>query len=210
MGSDSKNAGQLDGGRPVSAAHIPEAGSRAEDGGSGGARRTQSRSPFQLGPMPTGRQMETVDEALVRAGVRTTFDLVKRVEEWPQHLPHYRYVTMRERTSDGGGIVEMAANRPFGVVSWPTWWLSEMTVDEQAPAVRFRHIGGITTGMDVEWSFEKVANGTHVRILHVWDGPRWPLIGIFAATQVIGPIFVHGIASRTLAGLGKVAESLDA
>jgi hypothetical protein len=31
-------------------------------------------------------------------------------------------------------------------------------------------------------------------------------MGDFAATWVIGPIFVHGIASRTLAGLAAVAE----
>ena len=35
---------------------------------------------------------------------------------------------------------------------------------------------------------------------------RWPLIGVFAATAVIGPVFIHGIASRTLAGLARVAE----
>ena len=50
------------------------------------------------------------------------------------------------------------------------------------------------------------ATGTHVRLLHVWDGPRWPLIGVVAATAVIGPIFIHGIASRTLAGLAAAAE----
>jgi hypothetical protein len=100
----------------------------------------------------------------------------------------------------------MSANRPFGPLDWPTWWLSEMTVDPAAPAVRFRHVGGITTGMDVEWSFHPVARGTHVEILHVWDGPRWPVVGILAATAVIGPVFVHGIASRTLAGLAAVAE----
>jgi hypothetical protein len=60
--------------------------------------------------------------------------------------------------------------------------------------------------MDVEWSFEEVLDGTHVRLLHVWDGPRWPLIGVFAATAVIGPVFIHGIASRTLAGLAAAAE----
>jgi hypothetical protein len=32
------------------------------------------------------------------------------------------------------------------------------------------------------------------------------VIGAFAATAVIGPVFVHGIASRTLAGLARVAE----
>jgi ribosome-associated toxin RatA of RatAB toxin-antitoxin module len=156
--------------------------------------------------MPMGRPMETLDERLVRAPVERIFDIARRVEEWPAHLPHYRYVRFRERTPDGGGLVEMAANRPFGPLNWPTWWLSEMSVDPSAPAVRFRHVGGITTGMDVEWSFVPVAGGTQTRILHVWDGPRWPLVGIVAATQVIGPVFVHGIASRTLAGLAGVAE----
>jgi hypothetical protein len=81
-----------------------------------------------------------------------------------------------------------------------------MAVIESRPAVRFRHIGGITRGMDVEWSFEDVREGTHVRLLHVWDGPHWPLIGVSAARVVIGPVFIHGIASRTLAGLAAAAE----
>ncbi|HEX2723415.1 MAG TPA: SRPBCC family protein [Gemmatimonadaceae bacterium] len=162
--------------------------------------------PLELGPMPLGRPMETVDERVVRAPWRVMFDVARKVEEWPAHLPHYRFVRFRERATDGGGIVEMAANRPFGFFDWPTWWLSEMAVDDGAPAIRFRHIGGITKGMDVEWSFRAVPEGTHVRILHVWDGPSVPLIGIPAATMVVGPVFVHGIASRTLAGLASVAE----
>ena len=104
----------------------------------------------------------------------------------------------------------MSANRPFGPLDWPTWGLSEMEVrapgGKQAPAIRFRHVGGITTGMDVEWSFTPDPGGTHVRILHVWNGPRWAGIGSIAATTVIGPIFIHGIASRTLAGLAHAAE----
>ncbi|HET6703253.1 MAG TPA: SRPBCC family protein [Gemmatimonadaceae bacterium] len=164
------------------------------------------REPLTLPPMPHGRPMETLDERVVRAPLRTIFALVRDVERWPAHLAHYRWVRFRDRAPDGGGIVEMAAWRPFGLVRWPTWWLSEMAVSETRPAVRFRHIGGITTAMDVEWSFEEVAGGTHVRLLHVWDGPRWPLIGVFAATAVIGPVFIHGIASRTLAGLAAAAE----
>jgi ribosome-associated toxin RatA of RatAB toxin-antitoxin module len=150
--------------------------------------------------------METTDERVVRAPPREVFEVVRRVEEWPAHLSHYRFVRMRERASDGGGIVEMSANRPFGVFDWPTWWLSEMAVDHARPAVRFRHIGGITTAMDVEWSFADHADGTHVRLIHVWDGPRWPLIKDVAARMVIGPVFIHGIASRTLEGLARVAE----
>jgi len=150
--------------------------------------------------------METVDQRLVRATPRSVFEVVRHVEEWPAHLPHYRFVRFRELATDGGGLVEMSANRPFGPLGWPTWWLSEMEVDHATPAIRFRHVGGITTGMDVEWSFAPAEGGTLVRILHVWDGPRWPVIGIFAATNVIGPVFIHGIASRTLAGLARVAE----
>jgi len=102
----------------------------------------------------------------------------------------------------------MSAYRPFGPIGWPAWWLSEMSIDEGAPAIRFRHVGGITKGMDVEWTFRAMrdAGGTHVRILHVWDGPPVPLLGILAATMIIGPVFIHGIASRTLEGLGRAAE----
>jgi hypothetical protein len=81
-----------------------------------------------------------------------------------------------------------------------------MSVDERTPGIRFHHVGGVTKGMDVEWQFTRRNEFTHVRIVHVWDGPRWPLIGILAARQVIGPVFIHGIASRTLAGLAAVAE----
>ncbi len=150
--------------------------------------------------------METTDERIVRAPARAVFAVVRRVEDWPAHLSHYRFVRRRERASDGGGVVEMSANRPFGVLDWPTWWLSEMAVHHERPAVRFRHIGGITTGMDVEWSFADHPDGTHVRLIHVWDGPRWPVIHGVAARMVIGPVFIHGIASRTLEGLARVAE----
>ena len=169
------------------------------------------REPYELGPMPLGRPMEIVDERLVHASWRTIFDIAKNVELWPAYLPHYRYVRFRERAADGGGLVEMAAWRPFGLVAWPTWWLSEMSVDEGAPAIRFRHVDGVTKGMDVEWSFRTVgadgrARGTHVKILHAWDGPPVPLLGIIAATALIGPVFIHGIASRTLEGLAMTAE----
>jgi hypothetical protein len=60
--------------------------------------------------------------------------------------------------------------------------------------------------MDVKWSFEPRSGGTHVRITHAWDGPRWPIIGGFAWRFVIGPYFVSFIASRTLHGIGREAE----
>lgn len=168
-------------------------------------------APLDLGPMPIGRAMTTVDERLVRAPLERIFALAADVERWPALLPHYRYVRFREHRADGGGIVDMSAYRPFGLVQWPTWWRSIMRVHPpagaEAPAVRFTHIGGVTRGMDVEWTLRETPQGTHVRIVHVWDGPGIPVIGVAAATLVIGPVFVHGIASRTLEGLAAAAEA---
>ena len=174
-------------------------------------RAAETSRRGRLGAMPLGWASETLDERLVRAPVQVMFDVARTVEHWPAYLPHYRFVRWRERRGEDDGVVEMAANRPFGVAQWPTWWVSEMTVQQAdggatLPTIRFRHVQGITTGMEVEWSFMPEGEGTRVRILHVWNGPRWPLIGVLAATTVIGPVFVHGIASRTLEGLARVAE----
>lgn len=166
--------------------------------------------PYALGPMPAGRLVTVVDERLVRAPLDRIFGLAMDVARWPAHLAHYRFVRFRSRTSDGGGLVEMSANRPFGILNWRTWWMSEMAVREPSsatpPGIRFRHVAGITRGMDVEWSFSPETAGTRVRIVHVWNGPAWPVVGAAIAWAIIGPVFVSGIASRTLAGLAAAAE----
>ena len=159
--------------------------------------------------MPATARMRTVDERLVRAPVDRIFGLAADVERWPELLPHYRYVRFRGERMHGTGIVEMSANRPFGPLDWPTRWVSLMEVQHPAngaPAIRFRHVEGITTRMEVQWSFRTVTDGTHVTVLHLWNGPTWPVIGGIAAQAVIGPVFVHGIASRTLEGLARAAE----
>ena len=151
--------------------------------------------------------MRTVDRRRMRAPLRRVFDAAADVERWPALLAHYRWVRVLERTGDAA-VVEMAAWRPFGILRYPTWWVSEMEIDRQAPAVRYRHVRGITTGMDVEWSFADCGReGTDVTIVHEWRGPAWPLIRRPAAEWVIGPVFVHAIAARTLAGLGRWVEA---
>ena len=85
-----------------------------------------------------------------------------------------------------------------------------MRVDRAAHVVRYRHVRGITTGMDVEWRLVPRDSATEVTIVHEWAGPRWPLIGGAAAELVIGPVFIHGIASRTLAGIGRHVEAAAA
>ena len=149
--------------------------------------------------------MRTVDRITVRAPLERVFAAAAAVERWPALLPHYRWVRFHERRG-GGGVVEMAAWRPFGPLRWPTWWMSEMTVDPVAHEIRYRHIRGITKGMDVAWRLRPADGGVAIELRHDWTGPRWPLIGRAAAAFLIGPVFVHGIASRTLAGLKRELE----
>ena len=151
--------------------------------------------------------MRTVDEHVARAPADLCFRVAADVERWPAILGHYRWVRFLRSDGFARGLVEMAAWRPFGPVGWPTWWISEMTHDPAARTVTYQHVYGITRGMDVLWEVMPTADGrTHLRILHEWDGPEWPLIGGFAADRVIGPHFVKAIASRTLAGVVREAE----
>ena len=163
--------------------------------------------------------MLTIDQVSIRAPVDRIFDVATNVERWPAILSHYRWVRFLNRRDDGG-TVEMAAWRPFGPLRYPVWWVSEMTVDRTACEIRYRHVRGITTAMDVVWRVvpqAEVPKGpfrvgttedvdTVVTIVHEWPGPAWPLIGRLAANLVIGPVFIHGIASRTLAGIKRASE----
>lgn len=154
--------------------------------------------------------MRTVDRIRVHAPFVRVFAAASSVARWPDFLPHYRWVRVLDN-----GLVEMAAWRPFwGVIKYPTWWVSEMTIDRPAGEIRYRHVRGITRGMDVVWRLVEVGGGggrsnegVDVEILHTWSGPNWPLVGRLAADLVIGPVFIHGIASRTLAGIKRFAET---
>ena len=150
--------------------------------------------------------MLTIDEQNVAAPPDLTFAIAADVERWPVILPHYRWVKFQSKRDDGG-IVEMAAWRPFpAAIKYPTWWVSQMRIDSIERAVYYTHIDGITTGMDVKWHVTPTATGCHIRLVHEWAGPSWPLIGAIAANVVIGPHFVSAIAQRTLAGVAREAE----
>ena len=150
--------------------------------------------------------MRTVDSIRMRAPIDQVLQAAADVERWPALLSHYRWVRMLERDGEGGGLVEMAAWRPFAALRYPTWWVSRMRIDRAAPAIHYQHVRGITTGMDVIWEMTPARDGTQVEIVHEWTGPSWPLVGSAAANWVIGPVFIHGIASRTLAGLRRHLE----
>lgn len=152
--------------------------------------------------------MRTVDERICTAPADLCFQAAADVERWPEILPHYRWVRFRRKDGFAEGRVEMAAWRHFGPLGYPTWWLSEMTHDPDRRTVHYTHVDGITRGMDVVWEVTEEDEGRcRLRIVHEWDGPRWPLIGRFAANAVIGPHFISHIAGKTLAGVARAAEA---
>jgi len=155
--------------------------------------------------------VRTIDEQICRASPDVAFRVAADVEGWPSILPHYRWVRFLRKDSFARGVVEMAAWRRFGPVGYPTWWVSEMEHEADARVVRYRHIRGVTSRMDVVWRVRPLPDGSsHLSIVHEWDGPPWPLIGRLAADRVIGPGFVSHIAGLTLKGVATEAERRDA
>lgn len=150
--------------------------------------------------------MHTVDRISIAAPLERVFEIASDVERWPEFLPHYRWVRMVEQ-HESGDVVEMAAWRPFGFFRYPTWWVSEMELAPEHHEIRYRHIRGITKRMNVVWRLAARPIDVEVTIVHDWSGPSWPLIGGPAANFVIGPVFVHAIASRTLLGVKREAEA---
>jgi len=131
--------------------------------------------------------------------------LAADIERWPVILPHYRWVTLLDGDGDRT-TAEMAARR--GRV--PVKWRAVQVIDRTGltPVIRFQHIGGVTKGMDVAWSFRSHDRGVAVTIDHEFH-PPWPVVGEFVADRVIGPHFVEAIARKTLATIKGIVEDRD-
>jgi uncharacterized membrane protein len=137
----------------------------------------------------------------MRADMQTIYRLAAAVERWPKILPHYRRV--RVLRDDGAcRLVEMAAMRDLIPVSWR----AEQCRFPEEPRITFRHVRGITTGMEVEWRFTPLADGVRVAILHDLQ-LGWPLIGGLVAERIIGPLFIANIAGKTLRRIKQLAEA---
>lgn len=149
--------------------------------------------------------MQTANTVEMRGNVDHIAALAADTERWPVILPHYRWVTLLE----GGGdhkTVEMAARRG----RFPVKWRAKQDVERNGttPVIRFHHIGGVTKGMDVAWTFNVRGEVVDVRIDHDFS-PPWPLVGGPIANGIIGPHFVEAIAGRTLATIKAIVEDRD-
>lgn len=135
-------------------------------------------------------------------------ELAHDVARWSEQLPHYRKVTIESR--NGAKVTaRMSAVRPVGPFGIPVSWTAEQWADDSDPTdlqLRFRHVAGVTRGMDVTWHIRAAAAGSRVTIEHVFSR-RLPLIGTELLPRIMDRLFVRPIASRTLATFKRLAEA---
>lgn len=145
----------------------------------------------------------------VDAPPATVFDLARQVERWPELLPHYRRVTVHARRGDRI-VAQMVAIRRFGPLPMPVTWRAEQWADASDPAdlrLNFRHVRGVTSGMDVAWHIRPTEpSGCEVTIEHDFVR-RLPLLPDAFLPTIVDRFFTRPIASRTLATFKQLAEA---
>jgi ribosome-associated toxin RatA of RatAB toxin-antitoxin module len=152
--------------------------------------------------------MRTSIGILVEAPPERVFQLARDVRRWPDLLPHYRRVTIRGQR-DGHVVAQMVAVRCFWRLPVPVTWRAEQWSDGSDPTdlrLRFRHVRGVTRGMDVTWHIRASREGAAVSIVHDF-ARRLPLLGERLLPAVIDRVFTRPIATRTLATFKRLAES---
>jgi aromatase len=143
----------------------------------------------------------------IEAPAQLVFDLARGVDRWERLLPHYARSRVTERREDGSQVVSFIARRPL--LPWigvglPVAWRARTWNEPQRLRLRFRHVGGVTRGMDVTWRIEEANGGSASTVTIDHDfSPRVPGLAGFVERW-----FTRAIAGRTLATFKALAESI--
>lgn len=145
--------------------------------------------------------MEMTTRERMQADPALIFDLAAAVEDWPRILPHYRWMRVL-RQAGRRRLVEMAAHRD----GFPVRWTAIQELHPAERRITFRHVRGVTRGMEVAWRLTPEADSVQVEIWHAFR-PAWPLVPDALVRWVIGDLFVENIARKTLRRIKEVAEA---
>ncbi len=133
------------------------------------------------------------------------FALAADIQDWPALLPHYRYVRLLER-SDTRKVADFGASRD----GFPVKWRARQELFPEEDRITFTHLRGISAGMWVEWRLEKQGDHVHVIIAHELTYPTYALLrrpAEWFADRIVGRMFVHNIAGKTLRCMKAKIES---
>ena len=128
------------------------------------------------------------------------FETAANLELWPKILPHYRYIQYLERGPNRNVVVMAARRGPI-----PISWTSEQVIDRDKMEVKFHHLKAFTKGMDVVWTFNETPDGVQVEIVHNMKFRIAALAPL--AEPIIGNLFIHPVATRTLRCMKAYLES---
>jgi ribosome-associated toxin RatA of RatAB toxin-antitoxin module len=145
--------------------------------------------------------MRTENTIVMRSPIQKVFDLAADVSRWPDLLPHYRWVRTHWHEGDTS-VVEMAALRS-GI---PVKWTSVQQLSRHTNRIYYKHIGGITRGMWVEWSLAPVDGGTRVAIIHDMT-LLVPVVRSLLGKWITGEVFVKHVADETLRHMKSAVEA---
>ncbi len=147
----------------------------------------------------------------VRAPAEGVLALARDVAQWPRLLPHYRSARVTP-LENGHVLASLVAVRPLGRsgrFGIPVAWRAEQWAEDGEPTdlrLRFRHLRGVTAGMDVTWHMRPTAEGCRVTIEHDFRRPL-PLLGDRLLPQLVDRFFTRPIAGRTLRRFKQLAET---
>ncbi len=145
--------------------------------------------------------MRTVHHARIAAPLPMVFALACDVESWTGLLREYGWCRIHEKSPD-----RLVFSMGGWIRGWPARWtaVQEPRLDERR--ITFRHLKGITKGMEVEWRFVPAGEAVEVALTHDLV-MRWPLIGRLVSDLIVGPLYIDYIARKTLGAVKARAEA---
>lgn len=150
--------------------------------------------------------MQSHNRIQISSPWKSLFTMAATIARWPDILPHYRWVKILD-AKDSEVKAEMAA-RHRGI---PLWWRALQRIQESERRILFTHTGGITRGMEVQWTFDEVGESclgpTWLVQIHHQFNPAWPAPGRWFANRIIGEQFVKQVADKTLRRMKELLES---
>ncbi len=135
--------------------------------------------------------MHKINSILMQAPKMSIFETAANLELWPKILPHYRYIRYLERSPNRNVVVMVATRSRI-----PIAWTSEQIIDRDKIEIHFHHLKAMTKGMHVVWTFQDTPDGVLVEIRH--DLAFRVKFLAPAADKIIGDLFIHNVANKTL------------
>ncbi len=144
--------------------------------------------------------IQRVNYIFIKADLDTVFSIAADVEKYPEFIPEFK-TNRVQKIEDNKIVVERAIK--IGVKTFP--WKS-VGIIKRNHSIIFDQIEGFLKGMHTEWIFEKVKNGTGVRVTHEFE-IKIPLIGNMIGKYLIWNLFIKKIADKILIRLKDEIEN---